>query len=145
MKDAAVSTHCSLIKDAPNWNPTITTAAYEGQLPAAASWPPVMLLLFTALLSHAEKRKESTVKQRTQMSHHLTTHRWQITLISATLCWEMWCTDNSSCVSGDWKILQHKIIWQFKEKPKVSTLYNKCGDYCVYVLITVQLTEVKKS
>lgn len=54
--DAAVSTHWSLIRDPPNWFRPSPIAAYQGQFS-------VMLLLPAALVPHADKTKESTVKQ----------------------------------------------------------------------------------
>lgn len=80
MVDAAVSTHWSLIRDPPNPKlvgrtrnpasmsggpPSTLISANQGQLPAAASPTPVMLLLFTALLPHADKAERAQLNIKT--------------------------------------------------------------------------------
>lgn len=79
MLDAAVSTHWSLIRDPPNPRmvgsrnpasmsggpPSTLISANQGQLPAAATPSPVMLLLFTALLPHADKAERAQLNIKT--------------------------------------------------------------------------------
>lgn len=59
-EDAAVSTHWSVIRDPAE---KVSTAVNQGQLPGAASQTPVMLLLFTALLPHADKEERAQLNR----------------------------------------------------------------------------------
>lgn len=59
-EDAAVSTHWSVIRDPAE---KVSTAVNQGQLPGAASRTPVMLLLFTALLPHADKEERAQLNR----------------------------------------------------------------------------------
>lgn len=59
-EDAAVSTHWLVIRDPAE---KVSTAVNQGQLPGAASRTPVMLLLFTALLPHADKEERAQLNR----------------------------------------------------------------------------------